>query len=291
MDAVVVPDSLDWIGASDRGRAWLSDLPEVVEGCVRRWSLRLEQPYPGSYVSLVVPAELSDGGHSVLKVQYPHRESEHEAEALARWNGDGAVRLLDHDPTSQALLLERCRPGTHLSELDPDAALAALIDLLPRLWKPAAAPFTSLVEEAGRWSTRLPEMWERAGEPFERQLVDDALAVLAELAGSQGTPVLLHQDLHADNVLAAEREPWLVIDPKPLSGEREFSVAPIVRSYELGHARDLVLGRLDRLTAELGLDRDRALGWSFAQTLAWAFEGNRALPRHVETARWLGEAR
>jgi streptomycin 6-kinase len=101
--------------------------------------------------------------------------------------------------------------------------------------------------------------------------------------------VLLHQDLHADNVLHSEREPWLVIDPKPLTGEREFSLAPIVRSFELGHSPHAVRTRLDRLSAELGLDRDRARGWALAQTVAWSLDGE-YLPRHVETARWLLDA-
>jgi streptomycin 6-kinase len=82
-----------------------------------------------------------------------------------------------------------------------------------------------------------------------------------------------------------------VIDPKPLSGEREFSVAPIVRADELGHDRDLVIGRLDRVTAALDLDRERTRRWAFAQTLAWAFEGDKVLPSHVETASWLLESR
>jgi streptomycin 6-kinase len=101
--------------------------------------------------------------------------------------------------------------------------------------------------------------------------------------------VLLHQDLHGDNVLAAQREPWLAIDPKPLVGEREFGIAPIVRSGELGHSRREVLERFDRLTSELALDRDRARGWTIAQTIAWAFDGwhHRG---HSEVARWLLEA-
>jgi streptomycin 6-kinase len=238
-------------------------------------------------VSLVLPAELTDGTGAVLKVQFPHRESKHEADALALWDGDGSVRLLDHDPRRHALLIERCEPGSHLSELEPEAALAVLIDLLPRLWKPAGNTFNTLSDEAAGWMNELPSMWERAGQPFDRWLVDAAIEALEELSVSQGEQVLLHQDLHADNVLSAEREPWLVIDPKPLTGEREFSVAPIVRAYELGHDRDLAVGRLDRLTSELSLDRDRARRWALAQTLAWAFEGDEVLPRHVETARWL----
>jgi streptomycin 6-kinase len=102
--------------------------------------------------------------------------------------------------------------------------------------------------------------------------------------------VLLHQDLHTDNVLAAQREPWLVIDPKPLVGEREFAVAPIVRDYVLGHSRAHVVGRIDRLTSELGLDRARAIGWTVGQTVAWMFE-NTQLQTHLETVRWLLESR
>jgi streptomycin 6-kinase len=101
--------------------------------------------------------------------------------------------------------------------------------------------------------------------------------------------VLLHQDLHGENVLAAQREPWLVIDPKPLAGEREFGLAPIVRSFELGHSRRAVLRRLDRLTGELGLDRERTRGWTIAQTIAWSV-GSDYHETHVETARWLLEA-
>jgi streptomycin 6-kinase len=102
--------------------------------------------------------------------------------------------------------------------------------------------------------------------------------------------VLLHQDLHGDNVLAAQREPWLVIDPKPLVGEREFAVAPIVRDYEFGHTARDVLHRLDRLTSELGLDRERARGWAIGQAIAWGVDSTRR-QTHVETVRWLLEAR
>ncbi len=131
---------------------------------------------------------------------------------------------------------------------------------------------------------------ERAERPFEQSLLVAAVDVLVSLSTSQEESVLLHQDLHADNVLAAEREPWLAIDPKPLVGEREFGVAPIVRDYTLGHSREHVLDRLDRLCAGLDLDPERARGWAFGQTLAVAFEGEDPLGRHVETARWLNEA-
>jgi len=120
-------------------------------------------------------------------------------------------------------------------------------------------------------------------------LLEAALEALRELPPTQGEQVLVNQDLHGDNVLAAEREPWLVIDPKPLAGEREFAVAPIVRSFELGHSKRDVLHRFDRLTSELGLDRERARGWSIAQTVAWAGDSDFSRT-HLETAQWLLEA-
>ncbi|MEX1208357.1 MAG: aminoglycoside phosphotransferase family protein, partial [Acidimicrobiia bacterium] len=152
---------------------------------------------------------------------------------------------------------------------------------------PAGPPFRALADEAVGWAAELPAQWQRAGRPFEERLVTAAVEALTGLSATPTRSVLLHQDLHADNVLSAQREPWLAIDPKPLVGDPAFSAAPIVRSYELGHSRERVLRRLDRLTGALGLDRERARLWSLGQTVAWAFEGDRALPRHVETARWL----
>jgi streptomycin 6-kinase len=266
---------------------WLEHLPRLVEECAEGWSLRLGEPFPYAYASLTLPATLPDGSGVVLKIQFPDRESEHEALALDHWAGEGAIRLIAHDSKRHALLLERCIPGTPLSDLDQDEALDVTIGLLPRLWKPAGPPFRSLAEQAARWAGDLPQDWERTGRPFERRLLDAALEALVRLPDSQGQQVLVHQDLHAGNVLRAEREPWLVIDPKPLTGEREFGIAALVRGDELGRSPKHVSHRLDRLTADLGLDRDRSRMWTLAQTLAWAFEGDEVLQAHVEVARWL----
>ncbi|MGH3050747.1 MAG: aminoglycoside phosphotransferase family protein, partial [Gaiellaceae bacterium] len=194
-----------------------------------------------------------------------------------RWDGDGAVRLLARDDERHALLLERCEPGTFLSAADDP--LGVLIELLPRLWKPAEG-FRPLAEEARHWL----EDGDLAAMPPGRVRAAAAY-YLRELAPTQGEQVLVHQDLHGDNVLAAEREPWLAIDPKPLAGEREFAVAPIVRSGELGHSKRDALYRLDRLCAELDLDRERARGWTIAQTVAWSSGASH--PEHGEVVEWL----
>jgi len=258
---------------------WLARVPTLLAETATAWGLTPGEPYPAGAAGLALRADLPDGTPAVLKLTFPHRESDREADALERWDGDGAVRLLARDDERHALLLERCEPGTFLSGWDGDA-LGVLIGLLPRLWK-SGDGFTSVAEEAGHWAACL----EDARDPY---LKDAALHAIRELAPTQGEQVLVNQDLHGDNVLAARREPWLVIDPKPLAGEREFSAASIVRSNELGHSKRDVLYRLDRLSAELGLDRERARGWTIAQTVAWSGGSDYVTP-HIETVRWLLE--
>jgi streptomycin 6-kinase len=278
---------LEWLRGSKEGHSWLQALPRLVEECEQQWSLRIGPPFPYAFASLALQVKLSDGTAAVLKIQFPDRESEHEAAALECWDGDGAVKLLAHDSGRRALLLEQCLPGTPLSRLPPDAALEVMIGLYPRLWKPAAEPFRSLAEEAEWWSRDLPEKWERMGRVVERRLLDAVLDALGGLPSTQGEQVLLHQDLHAENVLRSQREPWLVIDPKPLVGEREMGIAALVRGDELGRGPSSLRYRLDRLTSELALDRERARKWAYAQTLAWAFGDDDVQEEEVECARWL----
>jgi streptomycin 6-kinase len=268
---------------------WLERVPELLTECAEEWELQLGAPYPQGAAGYAVRATMPDRTRAVLKLIYPHRESEQEAEALRVWNGDGAVQLLAYDEERWAMLLERCEPGTLLAKEEPELALDVFVDLLPRLWQPAGEPFRPLAEEAAWWVASLPGEWDAAGRPFDERLLAAAIDALETLNPTQGEHVLLHQDLHGDNVLAAQREPWLVIDPKPLAGEREFAVAPIVRDPELGHTKRDVLHRLDRLTSELALDRERARLWTVGQTIAWSFDTSYA-PMHVQTVEWLLES-
>jgi streptomycin 6-kinase len=270
------------------GSSWLSALPSTIREVAELWDLEVGEPFPDSSVGWVAPARRG-AELVVVKVQWPHPECEHEAAALATWAGDGAIELLAHDSERHALLLERCTPGTHLSHTSGVDAIDVMASLLPRLWKISGEPFHTLEDEAEGWRASMGRAWNTAGRPCERRLVDAALTLLADLGPTQGEQVLVHQDLHGDNVVAAQRSPWLAIDPKPLIGEREFSCAPVIRSFEFGHSKQHVIRRLDELSARLGLDRERVRGWAFAQTMAWSFSSAHA-PMHFATARWLLDA-
>jgi len=239
---------------------WRQRAPALAQECAELWSLRLGELYEYSYVSIALRAELPNGTPAVLKVGWPHPEAEHEAAALAHYDGRGAVRLLAHDPPRNALLLERCEPGTSLLELpDEEEAFRIAAGVLQRLWRPPSAdhPFDLLAELATRWA-ELPGL--------------DA-DMVRELVASQGELVVCHQDFHRGNVLRAEREPWLAIDPKPVVGEREFDTAALMRDGP----GDLIR-RLDVLSAELGLDRERMRLWAIVHAVAW---------EHPEVARIL----
>jgi streptomycin 6-kinase len=284
--AFQVPGALSWLERSDAGRAWLSSLATTLDSARDRFGLEeLGSPFSGGNVSYVCPARRK-GRDVVLKLQFSDRESRFEADALALWNGDGAVMLLDHAPGLGALLLERCRPGLFLADDRNADHVGILAGLLRKLHVRANGPFGTLADEAARWAAGMTANWEKAGWPCERRLVDAAVSALTELSADRIPEVLLHQDLHGHNVLSAERAPWLVIDPKPLVGDPAFALSPIVRSFEFGHSQAQALYRLDRLSEELGVDRERARLWCVGQTMAWSF-GSDYCGRHFETARWL----
>ena len=259
--------------------AWLEALPTLVAACASEWNLRLETPVD-TPVSLVIPA-----GDVVLKLNAPsHVEADTEGDALELWAGRAAVKLLARDDERRALLIERCVPGTRLWDAGVDE-IGVVAGLMPRLQVEVAAPhpFALLADEADRWAEDVPRRFAQSGSPFERDLLDLALDVCR--TADRTARYLVNQDLHGGNVLSAEREPWLVIDPKPLVGERELEASGLLRNA------DSVSRWLDALV-DLGLDRERARGWGVAHNLAWAWDERRGwIEEHVEEVRRIFTAR
>ena len=258
---------------------WLASLPELVTECAAEWNLRPETPFD-TPISLVVPA-----GDVVLKLNAPsHVEADTEGDALERWAGAGAVRLVARDDQRRALLVERCVPGTRLWDAGVDE-IAVVAELLPRLQVEIGPdhPFTLLADEADRWAEEVPRWYSEANAPFERVLLDAALDVYRSV--DRTASHLVNQDLHGGNILRAQREPWLVIDPKPLVGERELEASALLRNTTE------VSRWLDALR-DLGLDRERARGWGIAHNLAWAWDEHDGwLEPQVEEARRILSAR
>ena len=291
----VLPRGLEWWRNQPGGAEWLGRLPLLVSQCAEDWTLQLGAPFDPATISLVVPATLRDGSPAILKLAFPEPESATEADALAAWSGRGAVRLLAREKARSALLLEQCVPGSKLwAEADETRASEIAAGVLRRLWRRPHGdhPFRLLTDVAAGWEESIPAAWDRHGRPFERSLLDLVLDLLRDLRSSQPEVVILHQDFHGGNVLAAEREPWLAIDPKPLVGERAFDAASLLRDRRAELARDpqparTIARRLDLLSGALEVDRERMRGWGIVHALAWGL-GESVQEDMVACARWLG---
>jgi streptomycin 6-kinase len=288
---IEVPAQLGWWRDRPDGASWLKSLPRLAEECAERWSLRLGEPFPEGNISLALPVTCSDGEPAVLKLNFPEEESAREADALEHWRGEGAVRLLEFDRDRNALLLERADPGTPLWDVadDEDATLIAA-SVLRRLWRhppPDGHPFRLLAAEAGEWTAQIRSDWETLGRPFEESIVDSAAESARELAGSQAEVVVCHQDLQGSNVLRAQREPWLAIDPKPIVGEPAFDVASLIRDRRWAISGTVIRKRLDLLAVDLDLDRERMRGWGLVHALHWGIGPDKVEPDMVECARLL----
>ncbi|MFC7613058.1 aminoglycoside phosphotransferase family protein [Actinokineospora soli] len=252
----------------DAGRAWLAGLPARGEEAMRRWSLAPDGPSWHGFCSVVQPVRRADGTPAVLKIGWPHPEAEHEADALRLWDGDGAVHLLDVD--GWTLLLERLDADTDLMAVPIDKAVEIVAGLIRRLDRPAPQGMRHLRDTAERLAVELPadnaELLAETGDAIDADLVDRAVAYCREL-GPASASRLVNEDLHYQNVLAGGREPWLVIDPKPLAGDPEFGLIPLLWNR---HTEGDLSDRLDAVVELTGLDRAKARKWTFVRAVdAW----------------------
>ncbi len=250
---------------ADRGpewQTWVEGLPKLVASQRDEWNLTVDGAATHGFCSIVLPVRTGDGVPAVLKVGFPDTESEHEHLALRRWAGNGAVRLLSAEPHRRAMLLERLQPR-NLNELWDVEACEVVASMYPRIHVPALPQLRRLTDLVERWTTDLDALPRNA--PLPRRLVEQAIALGRDLsADPASTGTLIHTDLHYENVLAGEREPWLAIDPKPLNGDPHYEIAPMLwnRWDELaGDTRDGVRRRFYALVDAAGLSDDRARAW------------------------------
>lgn len=257
------------------GSRWLAALPGLVADLCHERELRPDGQVRYGYVAVVLPVRRPDGEPAALKVTYPGPDQAPEAPTLQAWAGDGAVRLLDFDAPRWALLLERLDPMRDLCPVPMEDAIAVIGGLQSRLHRvepPADVP--RLADTARRWAREIPQLWAQVGPPWPRRLLDEVTATCRDAAAVTCGDALLHVDLHFANVLGAEREPWLAIDPKGLAGDPAFeSVAVLwnrVEEYD-GGAR-AVARRLHAWCEAAAVDREVARAWARARIVEDALD-------------------
>lgn len=275
-----IPDDLaarheKYFGAP--GRTWLAVVSNLFVDCMDRWRLRPDGSPAYGGISLVFPVLREDCTPAALKLQPVTDQTKGESVALRSWDGQGAVRLLEHDPASGSMLLERLDANRTLKAVPDDTeALELLSRLLARLTAERAPDgLPQLADIAAAMLDRVPSALPLLADPTERRLLASCAGAVRELIPAAGDR-LLHWDLHYDNILSSypsqQREPWLAIDPKPLAGDPGFELLPALwnrwdDAVATGDVPRAVRRRFDLMTEVLGLDRQRAQGWTLGRVL------------------------
>lgn len=263
-----LPRHLVAAAESEGRRAWVAALPARVKVLQERWRLEVGVPFqPGGRTAWVAPVRDDAGRDLVLKVAWRHMEAAHEGNGLQVWDGNGAVRLHAADELDDtiALLLERCVPGTTLArrpEVEQDTVIAGL---LRRLWvEPSRHRFRPLQDMCDQWADGFNRKRETHRTELDPGLIREGIALFRGLPATANRTVLLCTDLHAENVLASQREPWLVIDPKPYVGDPTYDpLQHLLNCPKRLHADPHQL--VHRMADLLALDRERLLLWLFAR--------------------------
>jgi len=249
--------------------AWLAALPGVAARFAERWSLRLGPPYqPGGRSAWVAPARDRTGRNLALKLAWTHYEALHEADGLRAWAGDGAVLLHDSGvaEATMVLLLERCRPGTTLSQALPEPEQDEIVaGLLRRLRRASTGGyrFRPLHTMCGAWADGFRQRLGSAAGVLDPGLVRAGLDLWRTLPATADREALLCTDLHAGNVVAAQREPWLMIDPKPYLGDPAYDATQHMLNCDRLTTDPTRL--VHRMADLLDLDRHRLRAWLFAR--------------------------
>lgn len=265
------------------GAAWLQQLPILLAEYAQRWAIQLGEPFALSY-NYVVPAWRADGSAVVLKVGYPSREFGNAIDALQLYAGDGMVQLLEVDRDQGVMLLERLQPGDMLSTLaDDEEATRIATTVMRQLWRPAPAghPFPTVADWA-QGLQRHRARFDGGVGPLPHRLFAEAEAHFRDQLAAHAPPMLLHGDLHHFNILRAQRQPWLAIDPKGLVGDPAYEVGAFLYNPwpAFGSRPDvdrLLQRRVALLAEHLGFDRARIRGWGVAQAVlsaCWTIEDN-----------------
>lgn len=285
MSQFTIPDyfahfTADYWG--EEGAAWVRDLPALLAEVAARWRLQPLPPFAGLTYNYVAPVTCADGSPAVLKAGLPREELETEIETLRLYDGSGLAQLLEADPSRGVFLIERALPGEPLTRVDDDDAATAIgAEMMREVTRPVP-PGATYPTVAG-WLeafARVRAMYGGGAGPIPTATLARAEGLARDLLASAPESRLLHGDLHHDNIVSAQRQPWLVIDPKGITGDPGFEVGaflcnPYGRMETWPNPARMMARRVDILAERLGLPRGRVVAWGYVQatlSAAWHVE-------------------
>ncbi|HEX7042603.1 MAG TPA: aminoglycoside phosphotransferase family protein [Patescibacteria group bacterium] len=265
------------------GKKWLNNLPQLIKNFERKWEIKVKSPFPLSY-NYVAPAIMNNGESVVLKISFPNNnEFEAETEALKFYNGIGAIKLIKESKEENVLLLEKAQPGIRLREIKSDEEQVSIAsNVIKRLHKKIPDSYPFKFPTLADWSKifeRYKEKYSLNLGPIPKKIFENGESIFNELLNDKKEMVLLHGDLHTDNILSSENE-WVIIDPKGVIGESEFELGAYLRNpyYDLpknSNYKEIEINRIVQFAEEFNFDKKRILRWAYASaviSLLWFLE-------------------
>jgi len=260
------------------------------EPYLKQWSLLADGEPIITLGSRLLPVRM-DGTPAMLKIAIEDEEK-FGGLLMSWWAGEGAARVYAQD--GAVLLLERAEGQRSLLHMalngEDDEASRIICTTMLRLHAPRSNP-PPLIPLTERFQD-LALAAEREGGIFRT-----CAATAQELLASPGEVVVLHGDVHHENILDFGRRGWLVIDPKRLVGERGFDYANLICNPQLPTATNPArfARQVEVVAHAASLERRRLLQWVLAfagLSAAWFLEDDdkASALRQLQVAHLAAEA-
>lgn len=263
----------------EKGNDWLLRLPAIIEYLIRTWNLGSVSTINNLTYNYVASALTKDGTTVMLKVCFDYNVWHNQTSALEIFNGHGSVMLIAKNAEYHAMLLEAAQPGTSLKSYFPESDNEASViaaNVINKLHSNQPKAITVSLQKLDTWIRALYN--QELTKILPKEHVYTAQKLSSELIASQSQQIILHADLHHDNILMAQRESWLAIDPHGVVGEAAYEPGAFIRNPSADRlTRQIITYRIDAFSDILNLDRNRISAWTYVQavlSVCWSIEDN-----------------
>jgi streptomycin 6-kinase len=257
------------------GERWLQSLPATVTLLANKWHLGNLQPLGNLSYNYVLAGTRSNNP-IILKLSFDAKAIAQEAAALNALAGP-CVKILEHDITCNALLLEAVVPGTTLKEYFPARDNAA-VEITCKLMKSLNTDHQELAHctTVAQLLTILDKNY-----PLLNTHLATARIVRNELLQTTCKNILMHGDLHHENILR-QGNTWRVIDPKGIIGDQTYECAAFIHNpfpelIKQQNLHDIINQRIQIFAKLLDISEQRIAQWSYVKAVmaaCWAIDDN-----------------
>ena len=264
--SVLVNNISTWDEPDAISTGWLDRLPGNVAAMCEKWQITLHPVVPHSSITLVVLGDSPVLGPVVIKSSPLAGEFRSEATALRVAGGGNVSKLYDVDFDQSIMVVEQIVPGTPLKHfgMDDEIATRLAAETVQTFWREVPDPHG--LTPLRPWCRALLT-WERDDRVIPHDLITRAQDVANRCLDNQTKHVLLHGDVHHDNLLRRGADDWAIIDPKGLIGDPAFEVITWMWN-PMGVAEHpdysgLLSRRIDIFSEVWGFSREILVEWAF----------------------------